>query len=52
MEHVPHTVNQLDGDVSMPGRKMETLAVSSQLKTVATTLVSIQVMLFVNVEIS
>ena len=52
MEHVRHTVKQLAVGVSVPGRKLETLAVSSQLKTVATTLVSIQVMLFANAEIS
>ena len=52
MEHARPTVRQLAEGVSVPGRKMETLAVSSQLRTAATTLGPIQVMLFVNVAIS
>ena len=52
MEHVQPTVMLLGENVSVPGKNLETLALPSQLKNAATHLVSIQVMLFVNVEIS
>ena len=51
MEHVLPTVNKLGGNVSVPGRNRETLALSPQPKIAATALVPIQVMPFVNVGI-
>ena len=52
MEHVQPTVMLLGENVLVPGRNLEILAMSSQLKIAATTLDSIQVMPFVNVEIN
>ena len=51
MEHAQPTVMLLGEHVLVPGRNLETLALSSQLKIAATTLEAIQVMPFANVEI-